>query len=253
MRANAGDIPDTRASRFASLSRQVLYKENATDGWKSVPRNKVRLVRSPRGERRETYVQAEVPRFHSIGFFRLADSNNRFSFGLQRNERKLVIRNISRATMYIVVIPAMLYANGTTTVEVSYGLSFPEGAGDCTGSGTRKKERVAIPSGLEPSCQILVPNQLHKFDLTKLGDYVRLVICTLEELPETQGQQGGLQGGLRLLRVWDSLNAYGGRDIAILPSFDLGEWQRSVVVDTDDQTNLWRVVLTLDGICVPAV
>lgn len=205
-----------------------------------VPREQLRLVRKVIDGNRSTYIRTEADELYCVSLGKEVPKNNRYSWGEQSDRATVLVRNACGRRLVVVMVQA----------------------DDTTSTSTQDERR--------PHAQMLVPGDVFPFRLDKEAGTLRLIVCTLDGISDTTAKnsdssfspypdssttsessapQSDTDGGCRdvkILRLWDSMMAYGGRDIGVLPAFSRGYWVQSMIVRNENQANLADLAMSMD-------
>lgn len=271
-----------------STPLQVLHRELPDENWRVIPRTKLRLIRSKEGDKRKgqsrsksksksaTLVRVKIDKKSFVALGRETSENNRYSWGEQSNGSAIVVRNCSEMTMMVVQTPTGSTTGPDSSDPYSFEVRLGEESSSSACSSNARSMRIALPARYEPACKVMAPREMCEFEVAKAGGTTRLLFCTLEDLPDlekvpgicppvedsqsvttstsvtTRSDVNAERRVVRILRVWDSMLAYGGRDIGILPAFSTGFYLQSATVYGSDALYLAHCAIALDGNFTPA-
>lgn len=239
-----------------------------------MPEEKLGLTReSSEGDQR-TYLRAEVEHFCMFGLGWEVNENDRYMKKDQWYTRSVVVHNSSGMTLLVVMMPTRARQSGNGDGTHKFSFEVHSGFGGVTFGRDRTTETktVLLPASYIPDFRTIIDQGKSHIDLETKGDYVRLIICTVEELPEPESTLRACPAGSTdtastssgetppaddkgrntsfrkvLLKCWDSFNTYGGRYISVRPAFSRGQNVTSAVVNMDSGSNLARCALALEG------
>lgn len=176
----------------------------------------------------------------------------------------------------VVQTPTASHTGADSSDTWSFEVQLGEESSTSAWKRNTRTMKIALPAGYEPGCKIMTPGEMCEFEVAEVGETTRLLFCTLEDLPYTGEVPGmcrpaedsvsvttspsvtprsdeNVEGcEVKILRVWDSMLAYGGRDIGVLPAFSTGFYLQSATVYGSDGLYLAHCAIALDGNFFPA-